>query len=220
MDCPSCGHANLEESRLCAACRTPLLAEGQCSNCRTVNADDAQFCTGCGTVLSCPNCGRRDVGDGEFCQHCSHFLTGPGGIALAGLGQRVAATLLDIVLFFLTLIVGYVIWELGFTLRNGQTPGKQLVGIRVIRADGTPSDWGWTFLREWVVKWLLFSILLSELIVAWLVDYLWAFWDKDRQTLHDKIMKTYVVEARAPPPSASIVQASGVQGDPNETDHE
>ena len=141
-------------------------------------------------------------------------------MALAGLGQRVAATLLDIVLFFLTLIVGYVIWELGFTLRNGQTPGKQLVGIRVVRADGTPSNWGWTFLREWVIKWLLFSILLSELIVAWLVDYLWAFWDKDRQALHDKIMKTYVVEGRAPPPPALVVQASGVQGDPHRTDDE
>ena len=140
-------------------------------------------------------------------------------MALAGLGQRVAATLLDVLLFFLTLGVGYLIWELGFTLRNGQTPGKQLVGIRVIRADGTPSDWGWTFLRELVIKWLLFSILLSELFV-WLVDYLWAFWDKDRQALHDKIMKTYVVEGQAPPPSALDVQVSVVQSDPHHTDDE
>ena len=128
--------------------------------------------------------------------------------------------LLDIVLFFLILIIGYVTWSLGFTLRNGQTPGKQIVGIRVIRADGTPSDWGWTFLREWGVKWLLFSILLSELIVAWLVDNLWAFWDKDRQALHDKIMKTYVVEIQALPPSAPVVQASGVQGDALQADPE
>ena len=140
MDCPSCGRSNLEEARYCTGCRDPLLAEHQCSNCRTVNVDDAQFCTSCGTVLSCPSCGRRDVGDGQFCQDCGQFLTVPGGIALAGLGQRVGATLLDVVLFFLTLIIGYVIWSLGFTLRNGQTPGKQLVGIRVIRADGTPSD--------------------------------------------------------------------------------
>jgi len=26
---------------------------------------------------------------------------------------------------------------------------------------------------------------------------LWAFWDKDRQTLHDKIMKTVVVDDRS-----------------------
>ena len=118
MDCPSCGHSNLEGARYCARCRTPLFAENQCSNCRTVNDDDAQFCTSCGTVISCPRCSRRDVGDGQFCRDCGQLLAGASGIVLAGLGQRVGATLLDIVLFFVTLIVGYVIWELGFTLRK------------------------------------------------------------------------------------------------------
>ncbi len=33
--------------------------------------------------------------------------------------------------------------------------------------------------------------------IASLVDLVWAFWDKDRQTLHDKIMKTVVVDDRA-----------------------
>ena len=63
-------------------------------------------------------------------------------MALAGLGQRVAATLLDIVLFFLTLIVGYVIWELGFTLRNGQTPGKQPSEFESFAPTGRPQTGG------------------------------------------------------------------------------
>lgn len=70
------------------------------------------------------------------------------------------------------------------------------MGIRVVRTDGTPSRWGWTFIREFVIKGVVVGILDSVLVVAGIVDLLWAFWDKDRQTLHDKIMKTVVVDDR------------------------
>ena len=66
-----------------------------------------------------------------------------------------------------------------------------------MRADGTASDWGWTFIREFVVKFLVFSVVAEVTLgIAGVVDLLWAFWDKDRQTLHDKIMKTVVVDDR------------------------
>ena len=96
-----------------------------------------------------------------------------------------------------TLIIGYVIWWL-FTLNNGQTPGKQLLEIRVMRVDGTASDWSWTFVREFVVKFCVFEVAANSVTfgVASIVDLLWAFWDKDRQTLHDKIVKTVVVDDR------------------------
>ena len=108
-----------------------------------------------------------------------------------------AACILDVVLFFDILIIGYIIWWL-FTLSQGQTPGKRLVGIRVMRTDGTPSRWGWTFVREFLVKTLLFEVAADavSLGIASIVDLLWAFWDKDRQTLHDKIVKTFVVDDR------------------------
>ena len=51
----------------------------------------------------------------------------------------------------LVLLLGYVVWWL-IVLRHGQTPGKQFVGIRVIRNDGRASDWGWTFLREFGIN--------------------------------------------------------------------
>ena len=66
-----------------------------------------------------------------------------------------------------------------------------------MRADGTPSDWGWTFLREFVVKFIAVTALDSLVAIAWIVDPLWAFWDKDRQALHDKLMKIVVVDDRA-----------------------
>ena len=81
-------------------------------------------------------------------------------------------------------------------MSRGQTPGKRLLGIRVMRADGTRSDWGWTFIREFLIKAIAFGILDSVVGIATIIDLIWAFWDKDRQTLHDKIMKTVVVDDR------------------------
>ena len=83
-------------------------------------------------------------------------------------------------------------------MRRGQTPGKSLLGIRVLRTDGTASDWGWTFVREFVVKFALFEVAADMVSfgLASVLDLFWAFWDRDRQTLHDKIVKTVVVDDR------------------------
>ena len=197
MQCPSCGHDNLPGAGFCGSCGIELAAEGQCAACQHHNPSDAQFCSNCGTVLRCPNCSRSSVGRGRFCRWCQQSLVAPQGVEAAGIGRRVAAYILDILLFFVTLIVGYIVWWL-FTLSRGQTPGKQLMKIRVVRVDGTASDWGWTFIREFLVKFGLFEVAadIVTLGVASVIDLLWAFWDKDRQTLHDKIMKTVVVDDR------------------------
>ncbi len=118
---------------------------------------------------------------------------------LAGLGQRLGAYVLDRILFVLTLVIGYIIWWL-IVLDKGQTPGKQLVGIRAVSENGEPARWGRTFLREFVVKELVFGFLgVLTIGVAWLLDFLWALWDEDRQTLHDKMAATFVVQGPRPP---------------------
>ena len=99
---------------------------------------------------------------------------------------------------FLALMAFYIVWWL-FALGRGQTPGKQVVGIRVIRDNGEPSGWGYTFLREFVIKFLLIGFLTSQTLgVALLVDHLWPLWDraKKMQTLHDKMLGTVVVQNR------------------------
>ena len=173
-----------------------------CPQCGNQLSPDSRFCGTCGATQAgggakegCPNCSRDDVGDGQFCRTCGQLLIGSRGIRAAGLGRRVGAYLLDIALFFLTLIIGYIIWWL-FALSRGQTPGKQLLGIRVMRTDGRPSDWGWTFIREFLIKIVAVGILDAALGIVTIIDLLWAFWDKDRQTLHDKVVKTIVVDDR------------------------
>ena len=50
------------------------------------------------------------------------------------------------------------------------------------------------FVREFLVKGLLFGLLYAlTLGILFLVDNLWPLWDKNNQTLHDKVMDTYIV---------------------------
>ena len=95
-------------------------------------------------------------------------------------------------------VIGYIVWWL-IALGRGQTPGKQIVGIRVIKDNGEPSNWGYTFLREFVIKLLLIGFISDVTFgIGRLVDYLWPLWDRAEkvQTLHDKLLGTIVVRNR------------------------
>jgi uncharacterized RDD family membrane protein YckC len=77
---------------------------------------------------------------------------------------------------------------------NGQTWGKQLVGIRVIRADGAPIALGFALLREVIVKTLLFGYLaLFTLYLATILNYLWPLWEPQNRALHDRMVRSRVI---------------------------
>lgn len=84
--------------------------------------------------------------------------------------------------------------------RNGQTLGKQIVGIRVVRTNGERVTFWEGVLRTVVAQQLLIAVTFY---VYALVDYLWPLRDPQNQALHDKIAKTWVVRtapaAAAPP---------------------
>lgn len=117
------------------------------------------------------------------------------GRALASYGQRVGAYLLDAI--FCLLIVGIIVNPILMGRSgpmNGMSLGKQIVGIRVARADGQPVTIGFALLREWVVRGLLFGVIGWFFFgLPWLLDMLWPLWDKPgQQALHDKIVSSYV----------------------------
>jgi hypothetical protein len=86
------------------------------------------------------------------------------------------------------------------TLWRGQTPGKRLMGIRVIRLNGEPMTLWVSFERFGGYAAGLFTGLLG---------FAQVFWDRNRQAIHDKITETVVVRelpvarAMAPPPPAA-----------------
>ena len=80
--------------------------------------------------------------------------------------------------------------------RNGQTIGKQVTGIRVIRADGDPMRFADAALRQIVFK-SFGGIVASTFIplFPWLLNYLWPTWDEQHRALHDLAADTRVVAA-------------------------
>jgi uncharacterized RDD family membrane protein YckC len=78
--------------------------------------------------------------------------------------------------------------------RNGQTLGKQVVGIRVIRDSGEPFGFWWAVLREVVVKNLAVGIASSIIpLIPWFLNYFWPLWDDENRALHDMVCKTHVI---------------------------
>lgn len=72
------------------------------------------------------------------------------------------------------------------TRNNGQTPGKMLMKIRVIKVDGSEINE-----VDAVMRYLGYAINSPVLMLGWL----WAFWDPNQQGWHDKLARTYVVKA-------------------------
>ena len=77
----------------------------------------------------------------------------------------------------------YVYFEGG----KGATLGKKALGLRVISTAGvSPIGYGSAAVRY-------IGRIVSG--IPLLLGFLWMLWDKDKQTWHDKIAGTYVVEA-------------------------
>jgi uncharacterized RDD family membrane protein YckC len=77
---------------------------------------------------------------------------------------------------------------------NGQSWGKQALGIRVTRDNGEAFDLGSAMVREVVVKSLLFGVVGSFFAgIPTLLDYLWPLWDDQNRALHDMVVSTHVM---------------------------
>jgi uncharacterized RDD family membrane protein YckC len=115
-----------------------------------------------------------------------------GDLETASPGRRLGGYVLDVLLFVLTLGIGWTVWS-AVVWQRGQTPGKQLLRMYVMREDGSRAGGWFTFLREIGIKGVLGSILTTlTLGVYGLVAPLWCLWDRERQCLWDKIGATYV----------------------------
>ncbi len=105
----------------------------------------------------------------------AHF----NGQAIAGAGAWLA-------------FLGFVAWvwlTILFVSRNGQSIGKKLLGIKVVRSDGSKASLGRIFLLRNVVNTLLGIIPLYGLVDALLI------FGEARQCVHDKIADTIVIKA-------------------------
>jgi uncharacterized RDD family membrane protein YckC len=124
-----------------------------------------------------------------------------GGVA--GLGDDEAgffAAILGILLYlFLLALVAILYAPLLMRRpgeRNGQTWGKQLYGIRVVRENGVPMDFTWSAVREPLVKGLGLGFASTIIpLIPYVLDALWPLWDDEKRAVHDMVVGTRVVKA-------------------------
>jgi uncharacterized RDD family membrane protein YckC len=82
--------------------------------------------------------------------------------------------------------------------RRGQTVGMMLVRVRVVR-DGSLDALGYgrAFGRAIVQQvFQTVGVLVTLGFLVGLLDGLWPLWDKKRQTLHDKVVRTVVLRVQ------------------------
>jgi uncharacterized RDD family membrane protein YckC len=92
--------------------------------------------------------------------------------------------------------VGVLIWNaitVVLVQRNGQTIGKKLLGIKVVRSDGSKASLGRIFWLRNVI-FLIVGLVPLVGVVLVLLDLLMIFGEA-RQCLHDRIADTIVVRA-------------------------
>jgi uncharacterized RDD family membrane protein YckC len=126
----------------------------------------------------------------------------------ASWGSRVWAATLDAIFNFLVLIpvaivlgivssdlarftgilVSLAYFTLGHGGATGQTWGKRIAGIRVVRDSG--ERLGYT---RALIRWAVAIGLTILLIIPNLIDVLWPLWDSKRQALRDKAAGSIVV---------------------------
>jgi uncharacterized RDD family membrane protein YckC len=117
------------------------------------------------------------------------------GIAAGSEAGAIVSAILGFLAWFIaTLFYAPLLMARG-SEHNGQTLGKQALGIRVARDSGQPFDLGSAFIRELAVKNLLFGFIGSFFFsIPTLLDWLWPLWDDQNRALHDMVVKTHVLK--------------------------
>ena len=108
------------------------------------------------------------------------MLLGTGLEALTSLNDPSLEWIVD--RYRKVLMIAYFVFFTGY---GGQTPGKMVFGLKVIRTDGTELGFRRAVLREIVGKFVSWLLLM--------IGYLMVAFDSRKQGLHDKIAKTYVI---------------------------
>jgi uncharacterized RDD family membrane protein YckC len=101
-------------------------------------------------------------------------LTNPGRMGAIGIA---------VLALYILLFIAFFTYFHGL---NGRTPGKKLLGLQVVSADGSPISFGVAFLRS-------VGYLISSLLFTVPLGYIWAAFDRKKQGWHDKIAGTVVI---------------------------
>ena len=178
----------------------------------------ASYCTNCGHALTpggrfCGRCGHEGVSPQP---EPSRLV--PSGPNLAGRWIRLWARLLDgliisailivlavvqsgidfvdqvsvvFLIMDLAIVIGYFIWQAVLLSRFGQTIGKRIVHIRIVKRS-TNENGG--FVTNVLVREIANAVLGVFIPLYLIFDVLWIL-SPSKRTLHDRIADTVVISA-------------------------
>ena len=129
-----------------------------------------------------------------------------GAVGAANAGTSMVAIVLGVLAF--AAILGVFIYTGVLVYRYGQTIGKRVMGIRVVRTDGTRVAFSRFIFLRWLPIALLGMIPFLGYLVS-LLDMLLIF-RENRLCIHDNIADTRVVTARTSE-GATLLGSSGAQ---------
>jgi uncharacterized RDD family membrane protein YckC len=119
-------------------------------------------------------------------------------IVAVAVGSDTGAIVTGILGFLAYLVVAFIYAPLLMSRegeRNGQTWGKQVLGIRVVRDGGETMSFWYAALREIVVKGFAVGVASSIIpFIPWFLNYFWPLWDDQNRALHDMVVSTHVVQ--------------------------
>jgi uncharacterized RDD family membrane protein YckC len=111
-------------------------------------------------------------------------------LSLVGLfhwaGGQLTLAKTDAIVYLTVAYLFFAIYFSIFTVFAGATPGMQLIGLTVVRLDGSLPD-----TRQ--LMWRTFGYLLSGATL--MLGFAWALWDEDRFTWQDRMSQTYITAA-------------------------
>jgi uncharacterized RDD family membrane protein YckC len=132
----------------------------------------------------------------------------PEGVQLANVGRRIGAFFLAILLYVLTLGIGYVIWGL-IVWGRGQTPALQVLGMRCWRPETQRvAGWWWMALREIVGGFIESFFSFVSLIVSFVLMAA----GRERKCIHDYIAGTVVLND----PNNVLIRPKGLHESPTQ----
>lgn len=228
--CPKCGYSRAPENEECPVCgivfsRFQSRPESPYRNAAEIRTDLAAAGASSFNPYAPP---AADVG---------HPILLPETLELAERLNRLGARFIDAVIFLAAVFIGVIpvlalgedpangaiaaaviwfvspllalgVWNLLLLHRQGQSLGKRLAKVRIVRSNGERASLARLIVLRWLVPALFSSVPYLGIVFAF-VNILFIFRD-DRRCLHDHLADTIVIAAysEASPPEANLPLSS------------
>ena len=118
-----------------------------------------------------------------------HIFTGmelnSGVISLTATSHQLDPARLNFLLIFSITVLIIIMYTIGMWVWQGQTLGKMVTGIKIIRTDSSPLAFPHAVRR-------FFGFILCAAPAG--IGFIWIAFDSRKQGIHDKIADTYVVK--------------------------